>query len=140
MPNRTVFLDTNGWLALLNSTDALHRPADRIWRELGREGCSILLTDWIIAETGNGLARSPGRDRFVRAVQGVIGSPRCRVVFVGTSLLERALLLFESRADKNWGLADCASFIVMKDAQVVDAFTNDRHFEQAGFKNLLPIP
>jgi predicted nucleic acid-binding protein len=139
MPNRTVFLDTNGWLALLNSSDTLHLAADRIWRDLGRQGCSIVLTDWIIAETGNSLARSPGRDRFVRAVQGVLNSPRCRVVFVTASLLERALLLFEGREDKSWGLADCASFVVMGDAQITEGFTNDRHFEQAGFKNLLPI-
>ena len=28
-----VFLDTNGWLALLNASDALHLRADSLWRE-----------------------------------------------------------------------------------------------------------
>jgi hypothetical protein len=41
--SREVFLDTNGWFALLNSADALHADAGR-------------LTDWVIAESGNGLA------------------------------------------------------------------------------------
>lgn len=32
----------------------------------------------------------------------------------------------------------CASFLVMEDNGISQAFTNDRHFEQAGFRNLLP--
>jgi predicted nucleic acid-binding protein len=70
----------------------------------------------------------------------VIASPRCRVIFITEPLLRRALALFENRADKKWGLVDCASFIVMQDEKITEAFTNDRHFEQAGFKNLLPVP
>ncbi len=52
--------------------------------------------------------------------------------------MERALLLYSDRPDKAWGLVDCASFIVMKDEGITDAFTIDRHFEQAGFTCLLP--
>jgi predicted nucleic acid-binding protein len=45
--------------------------------------------------------------------------------------------LYRERADKRWGLVDCASFLVMKDEQIVEAFTTDQHFEQAGFKAML---
>lgn len=60
------------------------------------------------------------------------------MVFVTPALMERALLLYSDRPDKAWGLVDCASFIVMKDEGITDAFTIDRHFEQAGFTCLLP--
>lgn len=72
-----MFLDTNGWLALLNASDELHRTADLLWRDLGRRGYSIVLTDWIIAETGNGLARTRARQRFLESVESLMNSPRC---------------------------------------------------------------
>jgi predicted nucleic acid-binding protein len=35
---------------------------------------------------------------------------------------------------------DCASFVVMADEKMVEALTNDRHFDQAGFRPVLPVP
>lgn len=49
----------------------------------------------------------------------------------------RAWNLFEQRPDKEWGVTDCMSFVVMNDHGITDAFTADRHFEQAGFRALL---
>ena len=69
MPANSVFLDTGGWLALLNATDALHADATTIWVSLGEQKYHIYLTDWIVAETGNGLARTRGRSHFAQAVQ-----------------------------------------------------------------------
>jgi predicted nucleic acid-binding protein len=51
--------------------------------------------------------------------------------------LERGVAFFRSRADKNWPLTDCISFVVMRDWELTEALTADRHFEQAGFKALL---
>lgn len=138
MPARTVFLDTNGWLALLSSSDALHATAVSRWADLVRQGSSILLTDWIVAETGNGLARTRVRNRFARAVELIRSSPNARLLPVDPVLFDRALALYTDRGDKSWGLVDCASFLVMQDLAVVEVFSNDRHFEQAGFKCLLP--
>ncbi|MFM5956954.1 MAG: PIN domain-containing protein, partial [Dolichospermum sp.] len=41
------------------------------------------------------------------------------------------------REDKEWGLVDCISFIVMQDRGITDALTADTHFQQAGFRALL---
>jgi hypothetical protein len=138
MATETVFLDTNGWFALLSNNDVLHASAQRSWRELARQRRPVVLTDWIIAETGNGLARTPERRGFPFAVRELRNSARTRIVTATSVLLERALKLYEERPDKTWGLVDCASFVVMKDEGIADAFTTDRHFEQAGFNCLLP--
>lgn len=140
MTNKVVFLDTQGWVATLNSRDRLHQIADSEWRRLGRLGYSVLLSDWIIAETGNGLARTPARQKFAELVRAVLSDANTRLVFVTAELLARALILYEQRRDKNWGLVDCVSFRVMQDAGVTEAFTNDEHFTQAGFQCLLPKP
>jgi predicted nucleic acid-binding protein len=137
MPANAVFLDTNGWLALLNASEELHQRADAFWRSLGNRNYSVVLTDWIIAETGNGLARTLARERFALIAQSLFTNPRCRVVFVTPSLVRQGLDLFRQRADKQWGLVDCVSFSVMTNEGINEAFTTDRHFEQAGFKALL---
>ena len=59
MPANVVFLDTQGWIAVLNARDRLHSLANAEWKRLGDLGYSVLLTDWIVAEVGNGLARTP---------------------------------------------------------------------------------
>lgn len=140
MPANRVFLDTNGWLALLNASDALHSPAEATWTRLLQEGYSLFLTDWIIAETGNGLARTNARQQFVRAVQILRESPRVHLIPISEDLCQRALDLYERRHDKSWGLIDCASFVVMEIEEIREVLSNDRHFEQAGFKCLLPSP
>jgi predicted nucleic acid-binding protein len=75
MSRKVIFLDTNGWIAILNASDSLHVEADAMWRKLVRDSNSFVFTDW-----------------------------------------------------------------VMQDQGIRDAFTNDRHFEQAGFDCLLPLP
>ena len=42
MPPRAVFLDTNGWLALLSSSDSLHPIASTRWADLVKEGRSSI--------------------------------------------------------------------------------------------------
>ncbi len=140
MSTDVVFLDTNGWLALLNASDALHPTATSTWGALLKQGYSVVLTDWVVAETGNGLARTRARGQLARAVEMIRSSSIARLIPVSEPLFEQALHLYASREDKTWGLVDCASFIVMQEEGVSEAFTNDHHFEQAGFKCLLPLP
>jgi hypothetical protein len=139
MASDPIFLDSNGWVALLNTRDSLNAKADTLFRELGRAGRPIVLTDWIVAETGNGLARIPARALVRETVARFLRSPRFKIIFISPDLMERALKLYAERADKTWGLVDCASFVIMSEQGITEAFTTDRHFEQAGFRCLLPI-
>lgn len=137
MPRR-VFLDTSGWIAVLNARDEWHAAAVARWKGFARQGCQLVLTDWILAETGNGLARTAARLNFARAARQVLASSHDRVLPVTSSPLTRALVLYSDRPDKTRGRVDCASFVVMTDQGLTEVFTTDRHFEQAGFTCLLP--
>lgn len=134
---RRVLLDTQGLIALLNTGDMLHAKARELWARLGRDGYFVTPTDWIIAETGNGLVRTRARRRFPAMIRSLRTSKRVQIVFVTEQLLHRALSGYESRTDKSWGLVDCASFEVMKDNEITEAFTDDKHFKQAGLRCLL---
>jgi hypothetical protein len=52
-------------------------------------------------------------------------------------LFRDALSLYTERADKEWSLTDCASFVIMKRMGIDRALTDDYHFMQNGFEALL---
>jgi predicted nucleic acid-binding protein len=135
----SVFLDTNGWIALLNATEQLHERAYEAWVELGQRGYRIVLTDWVIAETGNGLARSRARTIFADAIDRISQNPLVDIVIVDQPLIARAIDRYRRYSDKSWGLVDCASLIVMQERGITEAFTSDHDFEQAGFRCLLTV-
>lgn len=128
----SVFADTFFFLALLNDNDPAH---ERAFSEAGR-GQSILTTEFILLELGNACARAEDHADFVALVEGMRASPRMTVVPLDSGLLDRGLRLMADRADKNWSLTDCISFVVMRERGLTDALTADRHFQQAGFKAL----
>ncbi len=132
-----VFLDTSGWIASLDAVDRWHARAVGQYRRLGEQDRSFVTTDWVIAETGNGLSRVKTRRLFPDAVQKFFSSPNCRMVLVVDVLFQEALDLYARSDDKTRGLVDCASFVVMRRENIVDAFTTDHHFRQAGFR---PLP
>ena len=132
-----LFLDTSGLVALLVADDAGHDQAARQFQSLRPSGRPVITTDWVLAELGNSLARSPARPVAAKLIRRLLERPRARVVFVDQALLKRGLERYAGYADKTWGLVDCVSFEVMSDHSCREAFTADRHFEQAGFRRLL---
>jgi len=97
------------------------------------------ITEAVLTEIGNALS---GRLRGPAAafIRRCYAAPNVTVIPVDTPLFLRAVALYESRPDKEWGLTDCISFVVMRDRHVVDAATGDRHFQQAGFRPLMLDP
>jgi predicted nucleic acid-binding protein len=83
----------------------------------------------------------PARRR--RAYQGYLRLHSDRlteVIDFEPSLGEAAVEMYGARADKEWGVIDCLSFVVMKQRALEAALTFDHHFEQAGFAALLLHP
>lgn len=138
MPGEPVFLDTSGWITLLNASDPRHAHAWEVWRGIVSGARPVVLTDLVVAETGNGLARTRLRAKFVAAVDLIRESRTTELVHTDPDRLRDALALYAACADKAWGLVDCVSFRLMEQRGIGDAFTTDRHFEQAGFRCLLP--
>ena len=127
------FADTSFYLALLDARDPLHDRA----LAASKTSRSILTTEFIILELGNACGRAEDHADYLAMVAGIRASQRSTIVPLDSRLLQRGLDLFASRADKNWSLTDCTSFVAMKDADIHEALTADRHFEQAGFSILL---
>jgi uncharacterized protein len=52
-------------------------------------------------------------------------------------LHRQALQLLENRQDKTYSLCDAVSFVIMREWNLLEALTTDKHFKQEGFVRLL---
>ena len=129
-----VFADTYFFLALINPRDVAHGAA--VAAANSRRG-PLLTTAWVLTELADGLARTADRHLVAKIVADLGQEPPDIVVPASQDLFERGLRLYLARADKQWSLTDCISFVVMEEFRVREALTADHHFEQAGFVPLL---
>ena len=89
----------------------------------------------------NALSDASTRTIAAEGYRRVHADRRIEVVPFQPELNDAAIGLYRNRADKNWSLTDCLSFVVMERRALTEAITTDRHFEQAGFKaNMLDHP
>ncbi len=100
------------------------------------ENQPFLVSDAVLLEIGNGLARNY-KQEAIEIIEGFFDSEEVEIVRLTPELFERAFDLYKKYKDKDWGLIDCISFIVMTEAGVNQALTFDQHFEQAGFEALM---
>jgi uncharacterized protein len=63
--------------------------------------------------------------------------PRVEVIPVFKDLFAEGAALYRRHKDKEWGMTDCLSFVVMRRRGIIEALTADAHFSQAGFLPLL---
>ncbi len=133
----SVFLDTAYAIALASTTDAFHHQALALAEELEARG-TRLVTSWaVLLEIGNALSKAPYRHAALQLISSLQSDSTVEIVPLAGPLLDQAVKLFSERPDKEWGLTDCVSFVVMEARGITDALTADEHFRQAGFRVLL---
>jgi uncharacterized protein len=128
------FADTFFFIALLSERDEAHQRALAF---AGESSVALVTTQWVLMEFADGYAATGFRETAARAIQALVGDPNSIIVPATDEWFSRGLALYQSRPDKQWSLTDCISFLVMKDMEINEALTGDRHFEQAGFTALL---
>lgn len=133
---RTVFADANYWVGLFNPKDSLHTPAVTASRALVKT--RLVTSEMVLVEVLNGLGRYPAlRHQTAAAIDKIMADANTEVVPQSALLFRDAFALFRQHADKEWGLTDCASFVIMRQKGIGEALTYDHHFQQAGFTALL---
>lgn len=131
------FIDTGYILALVNTADQWH---ERARATALRVRPPFVTTEAVLVEIGNALARARWRHLGIATIRDLRADGEIEVAPVDGPIFDRAVALYASRPDKEWGMTDCLSFVLMRDRDLVQALTTDRHFVQAGFHNLLLDP
>ncbi len=132
-----VFADTFYWIALTYSDDASHAAAVAFDTSPGRP--PIITTEEILTEL---LTFFGGQGMFLRAkalavTKRILRARNVRVLAQTHETFSGGLDLYAMRLDKGYSMTDCISMDTMRREGLTDVLTNDRHFEQEGFKALL---
>ncbi|MBM3238774.1 PIN domain-containing protein [Candidatus Poribacteria bacterium] len=138
---REVFADTAGWANFFIRTEPYHRKAVELMRRWRQQGRRIVTTNYVLSELV-ALFTSPlrlPRHLLVRYIETIKNASYVGIIHVDKELDTAAWTLLKERLDKEWTLVDCASFVMMQQRGITEAFTTDHHFEQAGFVRLLKL-
>ena len=67
----------------------------------------------------------------------ILDDPDIEVLPIHSSLFLSGLNLDEQRLDKGYSMVDCISMMAMKNRDISEVLTHDKHFIQEGFNILL---
>ncbi|NJN55848.1 MAG: type II toxin-antitoxin system VapC family toxin [Anaerolineae bacterium] len=129
-----VFVDTWAWLTLLNRQDSRNHQAQIVMQQLQQNKSLLVTSEFILLKLADALSAPAIRQQTVGFVQTLRKNPLVEIVPLSSDLGEQAWRLFAARPDREWGLTDCTSFVIMTAQNIVQAFTADHHFVQAGFQ------
>ena len=130
-----MLLDTSGLLCCLDASETRHQAAVTFFEAEPRK----ITHNYVLVEfVALAHARRYPRHIALSFVADIATHPDIEVVWVDEKRHAAALAMLRDQLDKSYSLCDAVSFLLMRERAVRDALTTDRHFEQAGFRRLLP--
>ena len=129
-----MLLDTSGLLCLHHRREPFHAQTCKLYLAASnRLTHSYVLAEFITLAFVRGVRRSA----TFGFVIDLLANPRVRVIWVNELIHLEAMNLIEARPDKDYSMCDAVSFVLMRQENLRDALTTDRHFDQEGFRRLL---
>ncbi len=134
-----VFADTFHWIALADFSDSFHERALALTAAHASQ--PLVTTDEVLTEYLNYFGEQPEvlRRHAAASVRRMIASASIRVISQSRDSFLAGLTLYEQRADKGYSLTDCISMETMRREGLTQVLTNDRRFEQEGFRALFRV-
>jgi uncharacterized protein len=136
MPRTPVFVDTWGWLSLVDRREAAHQAVVELRRQHAAQGISWLTTDYVLDET---ITRTFARLPYETARQfaeGLFAAHKAGALALEFITPERFAAAYRLRvrlADKpRVSFTDLTSMAVMKELGLRQVITGDEHFGQVG--------
>ncbi|MHB9107571.1 MAG: type II toxin-antitoxin system VapC family toxin [Armatimonadota bacterium] len=126
-----IFLDTTGFYALTDETDAYHQRAIDSLAAASLQGKTFITQSYVVVESAALLHRRLGYDvarQFLHDVEAF------EIVWVDDSLHHAAVQAFESNRSRGISFVDAVSFELMRQQGIIHFIGYDRHFENEGFR------
>ncbi len=126
-----VFVDSSGLYALLDADSSEHSAAVQEWDSLRGAGAALRTHSYVVVETAAIVQRRIGMDAALTLHRDVM--PILSVRFVDRELHHEATTSLLAAGRRKVSLVDWASFAVMRNENLTEAFAFDRHFAEQGF-------
>lgn len=130
---RVLFVDTGGWLAVLDPKDKYHTQAADFFRHALSAYTSLVATNLVIAETYINIRRSSNHEKAVAFLDLIEKSVRIHCVWSDDELEMSAREILRLYHDHDFSYADAVSFALMQRDGIRDVFAFDQHFRTMGF-------
>ncbi len=132
-----VFLDTSYAISLSIVNDRNHTRVVAIAQQLRKDKVRLIVTRGVMLGIGNSLSKARFRTAAVALLSALEFDSLVEIIELTLADYQAGMALFQNRSDKEWGLVDCISLVVMQCRGLLEALTADGHFVQAGFRALL---
>ena len=127
-----VFVDTSGFLAILDADDINHLKAKREWNNIISTGTNLFCNNYILVETFALIQHRLGM-KAVRVLEEDI-LPLVHIEWIKESTHKAGMSAFLTASKRKLSLVDCVSFETMRDLGLKVAFGFDSHFRDQGFE------
>lgn len=137
MKKEIIFVDTGAWFALVDRSDGYHSKAVTVYPRLLNEFRQLVTTNLVVAESYSLIQRSLGHQAALIFLDKIEASPRILKIYSDHQLETMAKEILRKYADQHFTYTDAVSFAHMRQQDIKQAFSFNRHFTTAGFK-LIP--
>jgi hypothetical protein len=128
---KSVFVDASAWVAVINRRDQYHQVASTVYQQLLKEKMLMISSSWTVYEALSITKTRIGIEQAERLWKLVNDPEITQFVPVDLEIEAAALDLFFRYRDKDWGVVDCSSLIIMNRLGCRMAFAFDEHFREA---------
>lgn len=129
-----IFVDTSGFIAIVDGKDRFHKDAYFWWRK--NTGSELITSNLIIIETLGWLRYKIGRDKSVLAGKTILYGGGLKIERITKIDEDNAWKLFQKLAGRGISMIDCTSFVLMQRLNIQHVFAFDQDFRTMGFKVL----
>ena len=132
-----IFIDSNFFIALSKEDDSTHQKAQNALKNSQNERNIIFYTSYyVIDEVITVLSQHLSKKEAIEFLSSIDDAGFPIILEVDKDTRVKAYKFFKKTQDKNIGMIDCYSAILMKANKIKKCFTFDKHFKKLGFKIL----
>jgi predicted nucleic acid-binding protein len=126
---KTVFVDTSGFYACLDSSDLFYPQAFAAFERAETENWALVTTNYVVHETWALVQRRLGWEAVETFIYDLL--PRCQVIFVNEELHQAAAKRCQQTHERRFSLTDAVSLELMARRKLTEAIVQDEHFARA---------
>ncbi len=126
-----IFIDTSGFIAVLDMDDASHARAAKTWTDILTSEETLVTTNYVLVETCALVQNRLGMTAIKVFQEAIV--PVLRIEWIDKAVHHAAMGVMFAAVRKKLSLVDCVSFETMRLLGVATVFTLDKHFKEQGF-------
>jgi uncharacterized protein len=127
----SIFIDTSGFIAVLDMDDASHTMAAKTWMDILTSEETLVSTNYVLVETCALVQNRLGMNAIKLFQEDIV--PVLRIEWIDKAVHHAAMGFMLAADRKKLSLVDCVSFETMRLLGVTTAFTLEKHFKEQGF-------